>query len=70
MKARVGPAKAATATAHKIARLYYRLLKHGEEYVEAGIAAYEERYRARVVKNLKKRAQSLGFDLTPVGTSA
>jgi hypothetical protein len=39
---------------------------HGEEYVEGGITAYEEKYRARVVKNLKRRAQSLGFELMPI----
>lgn len=66
LKARLGPAKAATATAHKIARMYYHLLKNGEEYEEAGAAVYEEKYRTRVVKNLKKRAQALGYELTPV----
>jgi transposase len=66
LKARLGPAKAATATAHKIARMYYHLVKNGEEYEEAGAVVYEEKYRARVVKNLKKRAQSLGYELTPV----
>jgi transposase len=46
--------------------MYYQLVKNGEEYEEAGAAVYEEKYRARVVKNLKKRAQSLGYELTPV----
>ena len=40
LKARLGPAKAATATAHKIAKLYYHLLKNREEYEEAGAAVY------------------------------
>lgn len=66
MRARLGPAKAATATAHKLARLYYSLLKHQGEYQDGGAAAYEERYRARVVSNLKKRARVLGFDIAPV----
>jgi transposase len=63
MKARLGGPKAVTATAHKLARVYYRLVKHGEEYVEAGAREYEEKHRERVVSNLQKRARGLGFQL-------
>lgn len=66
MKARLGGAQAVTATAHKLARIYYRLVKHGEEYVEAGAQAYEEKHRQRVVSNLKKRARGLGYELVAV----
>jgi transposase len=62
-RAQKGPASAATATAHKIARLYYSLVKNGTEYQEQGARAYEERERARIVANLKKRAKTLGFEL-------
>ncbi len=65
IRARLGPAKAATAPAHKIARLFYSLLKHGGEYKDAGAAAYEEKYRARVVHSLRKRARALGYELAP-----
>ncbi len=58
-----GPASAATATAHKIARLYYSLVKNGAEYEEQGARAYEERERERIVAKLKKRAKSFGFEL-------
>jgi transposase len=63
MKARLGGPKAVTATAHKLARLYYRLVKHGEEYVEAGARVYEEKHRERVIRSLQKRARGLGFEL-------
>jgi transposase len=66
MKARVGPGKAVTATAHKIARLYYRMMKNGAEYVDAGAAAYEQKYQERVVSNLKKSARGLGYELAAV----
>lgn len=66
MKARLGGAKAVTATAHKLARVYYRMVKNGEEYVEAGARAYEEKHRQRVVSNLKKRARGLGYELVAV----
>jgi len=65
MKARLGPAKAITATAHKLARIIYSMLKCGTAYVDQGEKAYEQQYRARVLRNLKRRAKELGFELTP-----
>jgi hypothetical protein len=65
LSSRLDTAKAVTATAHKLARMIYRMLKFGEQYVEAGVEAYEQRYHAKVVKNLQKRASTLGYDLVP-----
>jgi transposase len=65
MKARLGAASAITATAHKLARIIYRLLKHGELYVRQGMEAYESKYRERLLHNLKKTAATFGFELTP-----
>ena len=64
MRARLGAASAITATAHKLARLIYRLLKHGELYVRQGLEEYEHKYRQRLLHNLKKTAASFGFELT------
>ena len=63
MRAKLGAASAITATAHKLARLIYRLLKHGEAYVQKGVEFYENQYRERLLYNLKKTAASLGFQL-------
>jgi transposase len=63
MKSRLGPAKACTATARKLACIFYRMLKYGKEYVDPGVEYYEQRYRNRVVTNLKRRAQLLGYEL-------
>ena len=65
-KARLGAPKAITATAHKLARLVYMMLKQGTAYVDAGQEYYEKRYRGRVVQNLKRRAQELGFELVAI----
>jgi hypothetical protein len=65
-RARLGAPKAITATAHKLARLVYSMLKHGTDYVDAGQDYYEERYRSRVVQNLKRKAQELGFELIEI----
>jgi hypothetical protein len=70
MKTRLGGEKAVTATAHKLAKLFYQLLKYGKDYVEKGQTYYEEQYRQRSVKNLQKRAKQLGFDLVAVPMTA
>jgi hypothetical protein len=62
--------KAITATAHKLARLIYTLLTKGTDYVDVGAAQYERQFRDRTLQNLKKRAQALGFELTPLPEAA
>jgi transposase len=66
MKARLGAAEAVTATAHKLARLIYRLIKHGEAYVRQGLEHYEQTFQARRLLGLRKTAKTLGFELVPV----
>ncbi len=58
MKARLGTPKAITATAHKLARLVYHLLKHGSASVQQGRAAYEAQYRERKVTTMAKQAKA------------
>ena len=65
MKARLGTPKAIVATAHKLARLVYRLLKYGEDYVARGVEEYEQAYRERIVQNLARKAKALGYRLLP-----
>jgi transposase len=65
MRARLGAPKAITAAAHKLARILYRMLTNRKDYREVGENYYEQQYQARVVANLKKRAQALGFVLVP-----
>lgn len=70
LAARVGKAKAVTATARKIAVLFYNVLRHGIDYSDPGASYYEERYRQRVLTNLQRRAKSLGYVLRQVNTEA
>ena len=65
MAARIGKPQAVTATAHKLARIVYSMLKHGTAYVDAGQDCYERQYKERAVRNLERRAKSLGFELVP-----
>jgi transposase len=65
LAARVGKAKAVTATARKIAILFYNTLRYGVDYSDPGASYYEERHRARVLHNLERRARQLGYILEP-----
>ena len=66
LSSRIGKQKAVTATARKIAVLFYNTLRFGMTYHDPGAAAYEERHRSRVLANLHRRAKSLGFSLAPM----
>jgi transposase len=65
MKARLGGPKAITATAHKIARIFYHIWAKGDAYIDPGVETYEQKYRERMLDQLQRKAQSLGFDLVP-----
>ena len=66
LAARIGKAKALTATARKIAILFYRAMRFGMSYEDPGADQYEQRFRERVVKQLQRRAAHFGFSLQPV----
>jgi transposase len=63
MKAKLGANSAKKATAHKLALIYYHMLQRRTEYRELGAAEYEQRFRERSIRNLRRRARQLGLDL-------
>ena len=65
VRSRIGAAGAITATAHKLARLVYRMLKYGHEYVAPSLEAYEARMRSQQERALRRKATALGFALVP-----
>lgn len=65
MKARLGAPKAITATAHKLARLVYFVLRYGWDYVDKGVQWYEEQFRERQLKSLQIKALQLGYVIMP-----
>jgi transposase len=65
LRTRLGAPKAITAMAHKLARLVYRMLKYGKEYVHKGMEHYEARYREQQSKWLTKQAQELKLQVIP-----
>jgi transposase len=70
LSARIGKAKAVTATARKIAVLFYNALRHGMDYADPGASYYEVRYRERVIDNLHRRAKAFGFVLQTTTSAA
>ena len=65
-KAQLGAPKAITATAHKLARLIYSMLRYGQEYADAGAEYYESEYQQRALRAAKRRAAQLGYQLVPM----
>jgi transposase len=68
MRARLGAPKAITATAHKLARIIYHLLKHRCPYDQTLFAKAEQQQRCRREKSLRKQAAALGFHIVPIAT--
>jgi hypothetical protein len=63
LRTRLGTPKAITATAHKLARIFYRLWSSGGAYDDPGVNYYEQRYQEQIIKRLHKKAKAMGFDL-------
>ena len=60
-------ANIAYATAHKLARIVYFMLKRREPYQDPGADYYDQQYQARVIRHLTHRVAKLGFRLQPIG---
>jgi transposase len=66
MRSRLGAPKAITATAHKLARIIYHLIKHQKPFDETIFAEQERWHQERMKKRLIKRAKSFGLQVVPV----
>jgi transposase len=64
LRARLEAPKAITAMAHMLARLVYRMLRYGEQYVDKGMKYYEEKYREHEIRSIQKKAKDLGLLVT------
>ena len=63
LKHKLGAPKAIVAMAHHLARLIYRMIKNGQDYVDKGMEVYEAKYRENRIKWLKKQAKELNLQL-------
>jgi hypothetical protein len=66
MRATHGAPNAIVATAHTRARIVSHLLTYRQDYVDPGADDYEEKYRERTLRHLKRKARQLGLTLVPV----
>jgi len=64
-RSKLGAPKAITAMAHKLAVLFYRMLRFGQEYVDRGQQFYDAKYRQQQISLLNRKAAQLGFSIIP-----
>jgi len=69
IRAKHGAPKAITATAHKLARIVFFMLRNREPYRDPGAYYYEAQHRERVLRNLRRKATKLGYCLEPIDAS-
>jgi transposase len=60
-----GGAVAVFATARQLARLIYRMLRYGHDYVDIGEQAYESQFQIRRLSAITETARDLGYTLVP-----
>jgi len=66
MRARMDASKAITATAHKLAIIFYKMVRYSIEYKELGADYYAKHHETRIHRNLERKAKKIGFKLVPV----
>jgi hypothetical protein len=66
MRSRLGAPKAITATAHKLARILYTMMRYGVDYQKQSEEAFEKEHQQRMEKNLHRRAKELGYELKKI----
>jgi hypothetical protein len=65
MRAKLGPKQGIVATAHKIARVVYHLLKYQEPCEQTSATEYDRQCQERALSYLQRQAAKLGYTLTP-----
>jgi transposase len=67
-RSRLGAPKAVTAAAHKLARIFYTVMRYGVEYQKRSEEEFVIEHRKRMEKNLHRRAKELGYELRKIET--
>lgn len=66
LRSRLGAPKAITATAHKLALLFYQIWATTGQYLDPDIDYYQQKYQEQVLKSLRNKANALGLELVPI----
>ena len=62
---RKGGATAVFATARKLVIYIYRMLRFGQDYVDEGAQAYEQRFQQQRLASMRTVAKQMGYELVP-----
>lgn len=65
LKSRRGAKKAIVAIAHRISKAIYNIIKQGDTFMDLGEDYLNAKTRQRVIDNIKKRANQLGYEIVP-----
>lgn len=68
IKAKYGAPTAIVATAHKLARIVYSMLKSRSPYLPADLSETDEKFKQAAIRNLQRKAKKFGLQLSPVPT--
>lgn len=60
---RKGAPTAIKAVARKLAVIFYKMVIGKVDYIKTEIKDYQEKYKAKIIKNLRKKAEALGMEL-------
>ena len=63
LRTKLGAPVAIKAMAAKLARLVYRMLRYGMQFVDRGAEFYEDQHRKQQINHLKWKAANLGFQI-------
>lgn len=69
-RGQIGPAKAITAAARKLACYIYRVLSTGKPFVEIGAEGYRALQKEKHFRRIKKQVAEWGYELTPIEVAA
>lgn len=67
---RKGSSTAIKAVARKLAVIFYKMVTEKIAFIKTDIESYNQIYKARVIKNLKKKAEGMGFELKEIATTS
>jgi hypothetical protein len=56
------------ATARKLAQLVCRFVRYGQDYIDTGAQAYEDRVNQRRLKFYSKTLKAMGYNVEPAAS--
>ena len=67
-RSRLGAPKAITATAHKLARILYNMMRYGVAYAKKEESQYADEVKQKLEKSFHRRAKELGYEVKKIET--